>query len=442
MKDKFYFDRHETRMKVLEQFSMAHAENWQSNTTPLWVARDMTRLVEDTPDLRYVALFNIEFLEALVFDLGVPRDRIMFMADNKYEAALAMTVYGVKTFELPVDVRIPKRAIELVAEKITKAFYKGGTMPVTNNLVVFGNPPYQAEDGGHSKSAKPIYHLFVEAVIDCLSPRFFSFIIPSRWMAGGKGLGGHRARMRADRRVRVIKHFSGEQEVFKEVSIKGGVNYFLWDRGWSGKCNFNGVHRSLNEYDIILSDNDAVSILDKVLSIHPLGQFINETCLGSKPFGLRASFKNWVPSGIPCYTIRKERRYVSSNDFLDSNNVLNSWKVCTSEAIGPNSMGHFDKFGMLFVAGPGAVCTETYIVVNSFSSEVEAEKFIVYMKTRFFRFMLGLRVVTQHVNKAKFSWVPDMKDYTRVWTDADLYKKFGLTSEEIAYIESKIKEIA
>ena len=454
MKDKFYFDRHETRMKVLEQFSMAHAENWQSNTTPLWVARDMTRLVEDAPDLRYVVLFNIEFLEALIFDLDVPRDRIMFMADNKYEAAMAMTVYGVKTYELPVEVREPKRAIELVAEKITKAFYKGGTMPVTNNLVVFGNPPYQRDnkkEGGKTSHASPIYHLFVETIIDCLTPRFFSFIIPSRWMRGGRGLDRHRARMMDDRRLRIIKHFPGSFSVFeKGVEIKGGVNYFLWDREYQGKCCFNGRYRYLDEYSdqgIILIDGEASSILDKVRDLHQ--GFIDSSVLSQTPFGLISSWNEWCAptdtGAIKCYRKGSEIVWVN-HGYKDDASVLPLWKVAVSEAnngaTNADAEGKRRVIGKAFLIGPNEICTQSYMVVKCFPSKVEAENFSAYMGTMFFRFLLGLHMPGQHVNKDKFSWVPDMKDYTRVWTDADLYKKFGLTSEEIAYIESKIKEIA
>ena len=139
-------------------------------------------------------------------------------------------------------------------------------MPKTNNLVVCGNPPYQKPDGGHKNSATPIYHLFINEVLK-LEPRYHSFVVPSRWMAGGKGLDKFRAKMMKDKHLRVIKHFPGSFSVFgPSAKIDGGCNYYLWDREYTGKCSFNGVHRHLDEYDIILTDNEAVSILDKVLS--------------------------------------------------------------------------------------------------------------------------------------------------------------------------------
>jgi site-specific DNA-methyltransferase (adenine-specific) len=317
-------------------------------------------------------------------------------------------------------------------------------MPKTNNLVVFGNPPYQKEDGGggKAKSAKPIYTLFVEAVIDNLNPRYFSFITPSRWMNGGKGLlDSYLSRMMKDKHIRSIKHFSGMDEVFKDVLIAGGVSYFLWDREYNGKCNFNGMHRNLNEYDIIVADNKAVSILDKIKSVHPTEKYLDKKCLASTPFGLRSSFNDWKDSGVPCYSMRKVKKFVSPSSFTDKNNVQGLWKVCMTHVINPNSEGRFEVYNTLFIAEPDSICLETYLIVNAFTSQSEAENFMGYMKTKFFRFMLGLRVVTQNVSKDKFSFVPDLGDYSKPVTDADLYKRFGLTQEEIAYIESKIKAL-
>ena len=89
---------------------------------------------------------------------------------------------------------------------------------------------------------------------------------------------------------------------------------------------------------------------------------------------------------------------------------------------------------------PNAICTETYMVVNAFDTEVEAENFISYMKTKFFRFMLGLRVLTQDINKEKFGWIPEIR-YNTKWDDGDLSEMFGLTRQEQKYIGSKIKSI-
>jgi len=447
-----YLQRKEIRKAVLEKFANSFHGNWQDKATPDWIVRDMVGQVEDKPELLYCVLFNMEFLEELVYNRGISRDRIMYMADNRHEAKAARELYEVKTMRTKKELGV-KRTVERVVRKARKAFYEGKEMPKTNNLVVFGNPPYQQVNnkGGGTTHASPIYHLFVEAVIDNLNPRYLSFIIPSRWMAGGRGLDKHRTRMMSDRRLRIIKHFPGSFSVFeKGVEIKGGVNYFLWDREHQGKCCFNGKYRYLDEYSdqgIILVDGEASSILDKVKDIHKK-DYISSSVLPQTPFGLVSSWDEWCSSedsgAIKCYRKGMEVVWVN-HGYKDAANVLPLWKVAISEAnngaTNDDAEGKRRVIGKAFFIEPNAICTQSYIVVKCFQNKSEASNFASYMGTMFFRFMLGLHMAGQHVNTDKFSWVPDLGDYSKPVTDADLYKRFGLTPEEIAYIESKIKAL-
>jgi site-specific DNA-methyltransferase (adenine-specific) len=320
---------------------------------------------------------------------------------------------------------------------------------------VFGNPPYQEQTDQQKQrgeddtkkgkqQAKPLYHKFVEAVIDCLSPRYFSLIIPSRWMAGGMGLDKFRARMMKDKHLRSIKHFPGSREVFKEVNIEFGVNYFLWDRDYQGKCDFNGKHRHLDEYDIILSDNEAVSILDKVLAVHGSNPWVSSSVRPLSYFGLATNHSNWVDQGVPCYTQGRTVKQVAPAGFSDKDGILGKWKVVTSEGRGEGNTqrdaeGRTRVISTIFQIEPGAICTFTYVVLGAFDTKEEADNFQSYILTKFFRFMLSLRLTGQHVNKEKFSWVPDLGSYTVAPTDEELFKMFGLTQEEVKYINSRIK---
>ena len=420
------------RRMIVSKISREHESNWQMVETPHRICREMLGLIPEDAE-NFVIFFALEFLEVLVKELGFEGDRVIFIADNELEANVAVVLYGVQAVVYSRQ-DVSGIAIKELLEDTGMKFGK---------VAVVGNPPYQIEDGGHSRSSRPIYHLFVEAVIDYLKPNYFSFIIPSRWMVSGKGLTNHRERMMHDKRIKKIIHFPGEKDVFETASIKGGVSYFLWVKSYQGNCEFisDGIsmNRNLSEEDIIIQDNKAVSILNKVKNINSLGKKV----LPSKPFGLRSFFSNWKTTGIKCINQGKKQHFVSLSDFTDRHNVLNKWKVCTSKARNTTKdhSGAMPIFTNFFIIEPGVICTETYIVVNYFNTKTEAENFVSYMKTKFFRFMLGLRTITQDINKEKFAWVPDLENYSKPWTDEELYRKFELTDNEIKHIESKIKPI-
>lgn len=312
--------------------------------------------------------------------------------------------------------------------------------------VVIMNPPYQEQNdkGGGTTNASPLYHFFIEKVIDELSPDYLISINPSRWMIGGRGLDKFRDRMKTDKRIKKIVHFPGGREVFQDVFIRGGVSYFLWDKNYNGECEFVAkgisIKRSLNEFDIILQDNQAISILKKVVSATAL--WMNKEWAIQTPFGVVSSFKDWSNSGTSCYSVGTKINFIALNVFTDKFKIKNKWKVATSKACNLDSSGVMAIATNFFIIEPKAICTQTYIIVNVFENKKEAENFITYTHTKFFRFMLGLRTLTQDINKEKFAWVPDLGDYTKPWTDAELYDKFNLTEQERGYIGSKIKTLA
>ena len=64
-----------------------------------------------------------------------------------------------------------------------------------------------------------------------------------------------------------------------------------------------------------------------------------------------------------------------------------------------------------------------------------------YLKTRFVRFLISILAMTQHISKGMFGFVP-IQDFSRAWTDEELFSKYKLTSDEVAFIQSIIKEMA
>jgi site-specific DNA-methyltransferase (adenine-specific) len=316
--------------------------------------------------------------------------------------------------------------------------------------VIIGNPPYQLDDGGYGTSAAPIYQLFVEKAL-ALDPRYAVFVTPSRWMAGGKGLDKYRERMLSDRRMRRIVDYPKLYEGFPGVKIRGGISYFLWDREHNGPCEVQtiwdgqptgpAVTRYLDAYDVLVRRNEAVPILEKVRA---KGEPTLEIRVSSrKPFGLATNFK-----GKPSKTGMKQPVKLFENQrtgWIERKNIptnaewIDKWKVLMTRVQGTSAAVETKFLSKPIIAEPGTACTETYLVAGHFDSEDEAKNYAAYLRTRFVRFLVSLRKSTQDAPKQVYAFVPDLP-LNQEWTDAMLYKRYGLSQDEIAFIESQVAE--
>jgi site-specific DNA-methyltransferase (adenine-specific) len=316
--------------------------------------------------------------------------------------------------------------------------------------VIIGNPPYQLKDGGHGTSAAPIYQLFVEKALD-LDPRYAVFVTPSRWMAGGKGLDKYRERMLSDKRLRHIVDYPKLYEGFPGVKIRGGISYFLWDREHDGPCTvqtiWDGeptgppVARHLDAYDILVRRNEAVPILEKVRA---RGEPTLDARVSSrKPFGLATNFKGKPsPDGLtePVRLFANQRiAWIDRKDIQTNPELIDRWKVLMTAVQGTSAAVETKFLSKPIIAEPGTACTETYLVAGHFKTEIEAANYARYLRTRFVRFLVSLRKATQHATRDVYTFVPDLP-LDQEWTDAKLYKRYGLTEEEIAFIESQVAE--
>ncbi|MBT1679795.1 Eco57I restriction-modification methylase domain-containing protein [Curtobacterium aurantiacum] len=328
--------------------------------------------------------------------------------------------------------------------------------------VIIGNPPYQLSDGGHGTSAAPIYQLFVEQAKK-LDPRFLSMVIPSRWFAGGKGLDEFRESMLKDRRLRSIDDFLSAADVFPGVGLKGGVNYFLWDRDHPGECvvstHFKGWADSTatrplleEDADIFVRFNEGVSILKKVMLVELEGQAsvslppemsFSGLVSSARAFGLRTFFK---AKSVPAVGDLKVYQnggvgYIPRHEVPSGHALIDKWKIFVSYAA-PGT-GNKDSYphrviSTPFLGEPGSVSTETYLPIGPFDSEGEAESALSYLSCRLTRLLIQLRKASQHVTSKVYGFVP-VQDWTGQWTDSDLYAKYGLTDEEIAFVERVVR---
>lgn len=316
--------------------------------------------------------------------------------------------------------------------------------------VIIGNPPYQLNDGGGRDSAAiPLYHKFIENSKK-LNPRFLSMIIPARWYAGGRGLDDFRADMLSDNRMAVLHDYPETKDCFPGLNIRGGICYFLWSKDHNGKCKIiNHIKGNIIEEDryllepgcnIFIRYNEAISILKKV-------QFFSEPTLNtyvssSKPFGMRSNFCDFRDKCDSIHNIKLYRfgdnGYISQQQVLSNTGLINRYKVIISKASPGGDEYPHSIISKPIISEPNSVCTETYLVIKDVHSNEEANNLVSYIKTRFFRFMMSLAKNTQNISKASYQFVP-LQDFSKPWTDQELYKKYNLTQEEINFIESMIR---
>jgi len=314
--------------------------------------------------------------------------------------------------------------------------------------VIVGNPPFQLNDGGYGSSAAPIYQLFVEKAFD-LEPRYAVFVTPSRWMAGGKGLDGYRTKMLADKRLRNIVDFPKLYEGFPGVKIRGGISYFLWDREHNGPCTVQtlwdgqptgpAVARHLDAFDILVRRNEAVPILEKVSALNELK--LSSRVSSQKPFGLRTFFHGKPDSKRLKNPVKlfgsQKITWVERSDIPTNDAWIDKWKVLMTRVQGTSAAIETKFLSKPIIAEPGTACTESYIVAGLFESEAEAKHYATYLRTRFVRFLVSLRKPTQDAARGVYGFVPDLP-LDQDWTDAKLYKRYGLTVDEIVFIESQV----
>lgn len=331
-----------------------------------------------------------------------------------------------------------------------------------NNMkfdAIVGNPPYQEAKG---TNIVPIFNHFMTLAKE-INPRYISMIMPSRWMKGGnRGLDDFMKETLADTRIELLHDYIDPKEVFPGVEIKGGVCYLLWGKFYNGMCRYS-LHdvskkeQSVERYlktegcDSFVRYPICVSILEKIRKFNE--QSFSGLVSVREPYGLKSDFfkhpqkygvehlsKDPIKDGIKIYgleNLKRVERYVpNSYKVKRREETLNSYKIFIPNAYGCGAIG--EELGTPILGTPMSICTETFYLIGPFQGEDESKNALTYLKTKFFRLLVGLKKITQHTTRDTYSLVP-IQDFSRPWTDEELYKKYALTDEEIDFIETMIK---
>lgn len=386
-------------------------------------------------------------------------------------------------------------------EDLTKRFSEGGTLDMAKIgeelgvhdpqhfkfTAIVGNPPYQAAMSGEAgnRSARSVYPIFVDkaaALSDTVS-----MIMPARWTNGSEGTFGSTKGLAERMKSYGMKSFDlciDSTKLFSGVDIKGGVCYFVLCRGYTGDIDYTIIESGEDKMPVATSckmslDNgvdDSVIIRYPVLS--KVVTKINNLLLASGKNLLGSSMESIVSSRNPfgfgsnLYTKNNENvsriselcekdddfrvlgtlggkrvlRYIPNSELKKNIASAKAYKVFIPYVNGSGTLG--EVFSSPMLGEPMLVCTDSFLQIGKYDNKDEAEALLKYVKTKFFRVLVGIKKLTQNNAQDVFTFVP-LQDFTSSsdidWSkpvadvDQQLYKKYGLSAEEIAFIEEKVK---
>lgn len=362
-----------------------------------------------------------------------------------------------------------KNKPENFINKVSKTNYwkKDGNEDMKFDAIV-GNPPYQIMATGEANGSDPIYHLFIDAA--CKLGEKVSFIHPARFLFNaGKTPKDWNEKMLNDEHYKVVQYWANSGDVFPTVDIKGGVAVTYWDKNKTfEKIGTFVAHEPLRTaLEKVLAIKGFKSLTD---SIYPQNKYEFSTLYKDYPhykniIGSDGADKRLRPNAfdkldvftenqskgeIPIHGLIKNKRVIRfiNSKYIEASENLDKYKVLVPKANGSGAIGEVLSTPM--VGEPMVGYTGSFIGIGAFETQVEAENCMKYIKTKFARAMLGTLKVTQDNPRETWLNVP-LQDFTTNsdidWSksipeiDKQLYKKYGLSAEEISFIESKVREM-
>ena len=363
----------------------------------------------------------------------------------------------------------PQQFIDRV---LKKNYWKKGEVGTMKFNAVVGNPPYQENISGDSDNAslsKQLFPAFIQNTTE-LDADYVTLITPSRWFtadAQDKSFIKLRQYVKEHNHFSKIFNYPDNKYLFNGVEIAGGINYYLFDAKYLGDVEFyefqegeySVTTRPLFEpgLDIIISMNELVTILNKVRIFNGFTPMTTIT-KGRNAFGIvgKSSELKKITKDKPfkdCLEVRcahEKILYTDIKNVTKNLELAKKWKVFTSKGNGGAGILGDPKpvsiIGKAYIGKPFSICTDSLIPVGEFDNEQEAINLQKYMSTKFFRFMIGILKVSQNVYQ--FTPIQDFTSNSDIdWSkyiseiDKQLYKKYGLSQEEIEFIESKVKSM-
>lgn len=422
--------------------------------------------------------------EQVVWD-DIVKDNIYVICNTPMAVGITRrTLFGFRDVERKANIKnVPliKRASNdqgnLVKDLKSVGFWKGNTskQEMKFNAVV-GNPPYMLRDGSGASddAANPIYQEFVR-LAKHLDAIYVSLIIPSKWMIGGKAiLKKFKKEMMDDFHISHIYDFENDREIFENAHNDGGICYFLRNKTYNeqGKVHFR--FKNLNgeiitffktlkneDSDIIVRDVQRESIISKaIVNNISISAIISKT----KPFGIRKDLFNKPERYANAYTsdtpfdgsvliygvkgikggAKRTSAYINrqiitkNKEWIDQYKLLFTTSYSTNATVPPEDI----------LSEPGTVCTETFIVIGPFQTKEEMNNCHKYLHTDLVRTLLYFGHGTMQVTASVFQFIP-LQDFTSDsdidWSQSieninlQLYQKYKLQEEDIAFIEKTIK---
>ena len=427
--------------------------NSKSGLYPLYVAYNIYRSRVEEAKKKYGEV-GIGFAKSL-WDATIEENILVVCKTPMAKSITKRTLAGFR--DTRVNAQYYKNLIENISERPEavvntfrdgKHFWKINNNPNMKLDAIVGNPPYQVVSNSDNQNRNPpIYHKFVQLGI-ALSPEYFSLITPARWYSSNILMGNFPLEFLSDRRICYLHDFTNANEIFPTVEIKSGVSYFLWYKKHNDVCTIDSTisrktERSkrylLSEYDdIFIRYNLGIPIIKKVQDFNelPLSTVISP----QNPFGFNTAVRgedSISKDSIKIYSKSLVEKNISRSQVTLHNEWIDQYKILTPKAAEDGVLPG-KVIGVCTIVKPQTCCNGTFIVIGPFDSEEKCKNAKSYVYTKFVRFLIGMKKMTQDLKDQTFALVP-LQDFTKSWTDEELYTKYGLTDEEIQFIESMIK---